>query len=94
VSAPAAELQVRRRGFSGLEGENPLVTGGSSGIAQAIAVRFAELGANVAINYRASPEEAAGTEAQVRACVRRSAATECETSWSRATSHLSKTSCA
>ena len=34
----------------GLEGKNVLVTGGSSGIGQAIAVRFAEYGANVAIN--------------------------------------------
>ena len=37
----------------GLEGKNVLVTGGSSGIGQAIAVRFAEHGANVAINLSA-----------------------------------------
>jgi NAD(P)-dependent dehydrogenase (short-subunit alcohol dehydrogenase family) len=35
----------------GLKGKNVLVTGGSSGIGQAIAVRFAQSGANVAINY-------------------------------------------
>ena len=54
----------------GLKGKNVLVTGGSSGIGQAIAVRFAEYGANVAINYLRQPEEAAGTEERVHACVR------------------------
>jgi len=57
--------------MQGLKGKNVLVTGGSSGIGQAIAVRFAEYGANVAINYLTQPEEAAGTEEQVHACVRR-----------------------
>jgi len=53
----------------GLRGKNVLVTGGSSGIGQAIAVRFAEHGANVAINYLRRPEEAKDTEQQVQACV-------------------------
>jgi glucose 1-dehydrogenase len=52
----------------GLQGKNVLVTGGSSGIGQAIAVRFAEYGANVAINYLRSPDEAHDTEEQVQAC--------------------------
>jgi glucose 1-dehydrogenase len=52
----------------GLHGKNVLVTGGSSGIGQAIAVRFAGYGANVAINYLRTPEEAVETEAQVHAC--------------------------
>jgi glucose 1-dehydrogenase len=55
----------------GLQGKNVLVTGGTSGIGQAIAVRFAEYGANVAINYLRRAEEAADTEDQVHACVRR-----------------------
>lgn len=55
----------------GLKGKNVLVTGGTSGIGQAIAVRFAEYGANVAINYLRTPEEAEDTEEQVHACVRR-----------------------
>jgi glucose 1-dehydrogenase len=55
----------------GLEGKNVLVTGGSSGIGQAIAVRFAEYGANVAINYLTTPDEAAETERQVQDCIHR-----------------------
>jgi glucose 1-dehydrogenase len=55
----------------GLEGKNVLVTGGTSGIGQAIAVRFAEYGANVAINYLKTPDEAAETEQQVHDCVKR-----------------------
>lgn len=55
----------------GLPGKNVLVTGGTSGIGQAIAVRFAEHGANVAVNYRSGPEEARDTEEQVQACVHR-----------------------
>jgi glucose 1-dehydrogenase len=53
----------------GLKGKNVVVTGGTSGIGQAIAVRFAEYGANVAINYLRDPEEAEDTEERVHACV-------------------------
>jgi glucose 1-dehydrogenase len=58
-----------RESFRGLKGKNVLVTGGTSGIGQAIAVRFAENGANVAINYLRDPGEASDTEQQVHACV-------------------------
>ena len=66
--APAVEREQTMRG---LKGKNVLVTGGSSGIGQAIAVRFAEHGANVAINYLTTPDEAADTEEQVHACIHR-----------------------
>jgi glucose 1-dehydrogenase len=68
-AAPAAETRIDA--MPGLKGKNVLVTGGSSGIGQAIAVRFAEYGANVAINYLRQPEEAHDTEQQVHACVRK-----------------------
>jgi glucose 1-dehydrogenase len=54
--------------MQGLQGKNVLVTGGSSGIGQAIAIRFGEFGANVAINYRKSVEGAEETEQMVQDC--------------------------
>lgn len=53
----------------GVKDKNVLVTGGTSGIGQAIAVRFAQEGANVAINYRKEPEDAKETEEQVQECI-------------------------
>jgi glucose 1-dehydrogenase len=53
----------------GLKGKDVLITGGTSGIGQAIAVRFAEYGANVAINYREAPEDAQETQEKVHACL-------------------------
>ena len=67
--ANAAPTAARSEAMRGVRGKNVLVTGGSSGIGQAIAVRFAEHGANVAINYLRQPEEAKETEDQVQACV-------------------------
>lgn len=43
---------------AGLEGKVALVTGGSRGIGQAIALRLAEDGADVAINYQSTREQA------------------------------------
>ncbi|MGB9605380.1 MAG: glucose 1-dehydrogenase [Bryobacteraceae bacterium] len=51
--------------FTGLRGKNVLVTGGTSGIGQAVAVRFAAEGAHVAINYRSHPEDATETDERV-----------------------------
>lgn len=57
--------------MQGLMGKNVLVTGGSSGIGQAIAIRFGAEGANVAINYRKGLEEAQRTEAIIREAAQR-----------------------
>jgi glucose 1-dehydrogenase len=53
--------------MQGIRGKNVLVTGGSSGIGQAIAIRFAEEGANVAINYRSGAAEAERTHEIIHA---------------------------
>jgi glucose 1-dehydrogenase len=71
MSQTLPTVEARTDVLPGLQGQNVLVTGGSSGIGQAIAVRFAQYGANVAINYLRSPEEAHDTEEQVHACVHR-----------------------
>jgi glucose 1-dehydrogenase len=67
--AHTATAARRSEAMPGLRGKGVLVTGGTSGIGQAMAVRFAEHGANVAINYRSRPDEASETEQQVHACV-------------------------
>lgn len=56
--------------MKGLAGKTALVTGASSGIGQAIAIRLAQEGCNVAINYRKSVEDAEKTEeiAMQKAC--------------------------
>lgn len=52
--------------MKGLEGKTVLVTGGTSGIGQAIAVRFGQEGANVAINDLDLGRAAEETERKVR----------------------------
>jgi glucose 1-dehydrogenase len=47
--------------MKGLRGKKALVTGGGSGIGQAIAIRLGEEGVDVAINYIGRPESAEET---------------------------------
>ena len=56
--------------MKGLAGKNALITGAGSGIGQAIAIRLATEGCNIAINYRKSSEDAEETEemAMQKAC--------------------------
>jgi glucose 1-dehydrogenase len=49
-----------------LAGKNVLITGASSGIGEAIAIRFAQEGANVAINYMSGEDRARGVQAKVK----------------------------
>jgi glucose 1-dehydrogenase len=57
----------------GLQGKNAIVTGGSSGIGQAIAVRLGQEGVNVAINYVGRIDGACATKSAIErgldACV-------------------------
>jgi 3-oxoacyl-[acyl-carrier protein] reductase len=50
-----------------LQGKNTLVTGASKGIGRAIALRFAEQGANVAFTYLSSVEQGEALEAELAA---------------------------
>jgi len=55
--------------MQGIRGKNVLITGSSSGIGQSIAIRFAQEGANVAINFRTSAAEAEMTHEQMHAAM-------------------------
>ena len=55
---------------SRLVGKYALVTGASQGIGQAVAIRFAQEGATVAINYVRDRDEAEGALARVQAAAR------------------------
>ena len=51
--------------MKGLQGKVAVVTGGSSGIGQAIAIRLGQEGVDVAINYVGRPEGAEETKESI-----------------------------
>jgi glucose 1-dehydrogenase len=57
-----------------LAGKVVLVTGSSQGIGAAIAVRLAEEGADIVVNYRSHPEEGEAVKAKIVALGRKSVA--------------------
>ncbi len=61
-----------------LEGKTALVTGSSQGIGEAVAIRFAEEGANVVVNYFSHPEGAASVVDQIKKLGRRSVAIQAD----------------
>jgi 3-oxoacyl-[acyl-carrier protein] reductase len=63
-----------------LSGKVALVTGGARGIGRAIALRLADDGADVAVNYSASAEAAQALVAAIRAKGRRAAAFQADSS--------------
>ncbi|HLH18250.1 MAG TPA: glucose 1-dehydrogenase [Bryobacteraceae bacterium] len=63
-----------------LEGRNALVTGSNQGIGQAIALRLAEEGADVVINYRSDRDAGEAVAEQIRKMGRNSAAIQADVS--------------
>jgi len=61
-----------------LSGKSALVTGGARRIGRAIALALSGAGADVAITYRSSGDEAARTAGEIEALGRRSLAVECD----------------
>jgi glucose 1-dehydrogenase len=63
-----------------LQGKTALITGSDQGIGQAIAIRYAQEGADVAINYRRNRNGAEQTKAEIEKLGRRAAVVQADVS--------------
>ena len=72
--------EVKHKITMDLQGKSAIVTGGSLGIGTAIAIKLAECGANVAINYRKHREEADKVIEQIEAMGRKGLAVQADVS--------------
>ncbi len=61
-----------------LAGKNVLITGAASGIGEAIARKFSEAGANVALNYIGDTDEAAAVQKTLEKCCQQITAAGCK----------------
>lgn len=61
-----------------LAGKTALVTGSSQGIGEGVALRFAQEGADVVVNYHSHPEEADNVVNQIKALGRRAVAIQAD----------------
>lgn len=61
-----------------VKGKTVLVTGGSTGIGRSCALKLAALGANIAVNYSRSEEEALGTVREIEALGRKAIAVKAD----------------
>lgn len=74
------EIENSSRNAMNLHNKTAIVTGGSLGIGTAIALKLAECGANVAINYRKHKEEADAVIEQIKAIGKKGLAVQADVS--------------
>ncbi|MCO7127968.1 3-oxoacyl-[acyl-carrier-protein] reductase [Sporolactobacillus shoreicorticis] len=78
----------------GLEGKTALVTGASRGIGRAIAIKLAQLGASVIVNYSGNKMRAENTAAEIRSVGREALIWQCDVSDEKAVQEMVKESLA